>query len=152
MKADIKNESHRVSIGVYKPMIQRIQKAACDYYGVDVKVSQQHTRKDESMRVRQVIHYLCRELYPNCFLHIIGTLTGNGRPFDHSTVINSHRVISNDLNSRTAKGNITYPELHAAIKEIRLLISSRSSNRKNRIRMHYRLMFKRSRKFSFVTK
>jgi chromosomal replication initiation ATPase DnaA len=122
MKA-VRNEAVRAQCAVYGPKIEIIQKVVCDYFGIEVSRSQEHTRYGESIRARRRIHFLCREFIPRCPLHVIGLLTGNGIAFDHATISHSHHAILRELNFKNKQGERVYPEIHIEITKLRSLVN-----------------------------
>jgi chromosomal replication initiation ATPase DnaA len=122
MKA-VHNESTRVSVAIYKPIIEIIERVVYDYYGIPEKLRHSHTRKGTSIRARQRVHFFAREYCHNCSLHVIGLITGNGKAYDHVTVHHSCKRTLRDLELRSSKGGIVYNDLVNEINELRDLIN-----------------------------
>jgi hypothetical protein len=123
MKAEL-NESTRIQVAIFKPRINIIQQVVCNYYELPLKLSEARTRKKESIKARQRIHFLCREYVPHCPLSIVGLLTGNGKAWDHSSVCHSASEVYKILNFRTRGGELVYPKATEEVNELRGLIKT----------------------------
>ena len=154
MKATL-DDATRISIAVYKPKIEIIQKVVADYYGVTLPAVRRHSRKGNPLRARQRIHYFCRQFLSHCPLHVIGYITGNGRAFDHATISHSSSKITREIAFKNKAGENVYPETVKEIEDLRRLISYKLNMkfqkrqfyecaRRHRHGCHMRLIYKRS--------
>ena len=70
--------------------IDRVQKLVCEYFGIDQNRLHEKTKKRETVQVRQLAMYLCRELD---YTHKAIGLQFGGR--DHSTVVHAIKCVNN---------------------------------------------------------
>jgi len=79
---------------VNKEGLEIIKKIVSDYYQMasDVYEKKKKSRKDEFIKIRQVVAYVTKTLFPKTPLRAIGTSLGG---FDHATVLNALRRITN---------------------------------------------------------
>jgi len=92
--------------------IENILKTVAGFYGIKVSEIKSKRRTREISTTRQIAMYLCRE-------HTKSSLPEIGKHFggkDHTTVIFSHRKISNNIKENSA--------LRSAIQEIKNLIEN----------------------------
>lgn len=159
MKTNINTESTRVHVAMYEPRISIIQEVVANFYGIPVEQTKTHNRKGTSIKARQRVHYFTRQLLPKCPLHVVGLLTGNGEAFDHSTVLHGNRSVLKELTFKTKGGTLVYPDVLAEVTLLRDEILKRfeyakrkSGGRKSakeiRRRLHVKLLYRKSRKFS----
>lgn len=154
MKAKL-DDSTRVSVAIYKPKIEIIQKVVADYYGVTLQSVRKHSRKGNPLKARQRVHYFCRQFLSHCTLHVVGYITGNGKAFDHATISHSSSKIAKEITFKNRAGEYVYPETVKEIEDLRKLIMYKlnlkfhkrqfySVFKAYRHRCHMRLIYKRS--------
>ena len=156
MKAE-QTEANRVQVAVYKPKADRIQRIIADYFGIPIHDIQKHTRKGSSLTARRYAHYFCKKLMPACSLHVIGILTGNGRPYDHATIHHSIKKINEGLSLTNRNGQLIYPDvlhdvngLKRKLKNINDLHDEIVKANARRIIYHFRNIYRKSRKYEIT--
>jgi chromosomal replication initiator protein len=80
----VKKTQHEISV-------ESIQKAVCDYFGIEVNALHSKTRKREIVQARQIAMYFSKSM-TNSSLSTIGAKIGNK---DHATVLHACKTINN---------------------------------------------------------
>ena len=148
-------EDQRIKIAAYKPKIRIIQRVVAEHYGLTLSDLQKHRREANFIKARQRVHYFTRKLVEGCPLEIIGIITGNGKPFNHSTVCHSVRVVEGLAEFRNRAGELVYPE---AVRELRMiekkLEKELTTNRYQYSRgvNHLRVVMRRGRRYKNLLK
>lgn len=96
--------------------LKDIEDFVCQFSGLTIDQINQRTKKAEIVQMRQISHYLAHRLTTETLLRI-GLHFGNR---DHSTVLNSIKVVKNDLKSKVYREKfydfICNPEEYLKIK------------------------------------
>lgn len=104
---------------VFSGRIAVIRDYVAREYGMPSDSLNEHTRKRTVSEPRQIIQYLTRDLMPKCPLWLIGEATGNGKAFDHTTVLHSYNLVRIRMITKNTRGNYIDPEFRDMILRMR---------------------------------
>jgi hypothetical protein len=155
-------DHERVISAIYRPRVQAIEKAIHQHYGTTPSGIRSRNRNKEVREPRQVLQYELRRICPLMPLAMIGSYTGNGKPWNHATIIHSCNKVLEDMTAKTKKGNYINPEFREHILSLEAKIDIlilrekdpdmvRRLNRR-RVKLHHRAAGFRAKHYRVICK
>ena len=103
-----------------KQKVETIMQVVADHFELQVEQIKNHDRHQELVRARQMIHYLSRELTKGKVSYQrIGKWTGNGKAWDHATVMHSIKTVDDTISRVTCRGEYVYQDYREDYREIK---------------------------------
>ena len=113
----------RIQKAIYGHRIDKIIQVVSEHTQMTDKEIRSKRRYRDVVRARRLAQFLIRENTP-CTLSVIGELTGNGRPWDHASVLHNINVQKGLITLCHRNGDLVYPEAKAEIDELRCKVKT----------------------------